>query len=138
MTSSIVPRKILPVDANPGIEVKQQFTNAVTDIEALQKGTLSHGTNEELTGAGAASVACSLTEFITAGVGDAVTLANGTSGQVKVLKMKTRTGGSDTTVVTPAAFHSGTTITFDAVTDVAVLMFVVDGWVFVGGNATVA
>lgn len=138
MASTIDPLKIRPVDANAGIEIKKEFQNAAADIVAIQKGGYSFGTNETLTGAGAASVACSLTEFVTAGVGDAVTLANGTSGQRKVLKMKTRTGGSDTTVVTPASFHSGSTITFDAVTDVAILEFVVDGWVFVGGTATVA
>ena len=73
---------------------------------------------EALTGAGAASVALPVTAFVTNtdnSGNNAVTLANGTTGMIKILYTKTETTSGQTTVVTPANFANGTTMTFDAV-----------------------
>ena len=69
---------------------------------------------------------------------NAVTLANGIAGQLKILYTKVETSSGQTTVVTPATFAGGTTMTFDAVGDNALLYYSAIGWVMIGGNATVA
>lgn len=66
----------------------------------------------------------------------AATLADGADGQMKVIKLTTK--DTNNMVVTPANFTDGTTITFDATAEVAVLVFVDDGWEVVYTNATVA
>ena len=92
---------------------------------------------EALTGAGAASVALPVTAFVTNtdnSGNNAVTLANGTTGMIKILYTKTETTSGQTTVVTPANFANGATMTFDAVGDSAVIYFNGSNWVFLAGN----
>ena len=87
---------------------------------------------QSLTGAGAANVTSAVTAFTTNtdnSGNNAVTLAGGTSGQVKILYTKVETSSGQTTVVTPAAFANGTTITFDAVGDSAILYYNGSTWV---------
>lgn len=87
---------------------------------------------------GAAGVNTLITEMNSTGTGHAaVTLADGKEGQIKVLKLVTR-GGSNNAVVTPANFADGTTITFDAANEVAILYFDGDDWQVAYTNATVA
>jgi len=62
------------------------------------------------------------------------TLANGTTGQIKILYTKTEASSGQTSVVTPANFANGTTLTFDAVGDAAVMYFNGTNWVLVAGN----
>jgi hypothetical protein len=69
---------------------------------------------------------------------NAVTLANGIAGQLKVLYTKVEATSGQTTVVTPATLAGYTTITFDAVGDSALLYYSTLGWVMVGGSATIA
>ena len=92
---------------------------------------------EALTGAGAASVALPVTAFVTNtdnSGNNAVTLANGTTGMIKILYTKTETAVGQTTVVTPANLAGYATITFDAVGDSAVLYFNGTNWVHLAGN----
>ena len=94
---------------------------------------------QSLTGAGAANVTSAVTAFTTNtdnSGNNAVTLADGTSGQIKILYTKVETSGGQTTVVTPAAFANGTTLTFDAVGDAAILYYNGSTWVLVGSTGT--
>ena len=96
---------------------------------------------QALTGAGAADVTSMVTAFTTDtdnSGNNAVTLANGIAGQLKILYTKVETTSGQTTVVTPATFAGGTTMTFDAVGDNALLYYSAIGWVMIGGNATLA
>jgi hypothetical protein len=96
---------------------------------------------QALTGAGAADVTSMVTAFTTDtdnSGNNAVTLANGIAGQLKVLYTKVETSSGQTTVVTPVTLTGYTTITFDAVGDSALLYYSTLGWVMVGGNATIA
>jgi len=96
---------------------------------------------QALTGAGAADVTSMVTAFTTntANSGNnAVTLANGIAGQLKVLYTKVETSSGQTTVVTPVTLAGKSTITFDAVGDSALLYYSTLGWVMVGGSATIA
>jgi len=63
--------------------------------------------------------------------GQAMTLADGTvAGETMCLKcLQVDSVGTDTVVVTPATFADGTTMTFDAKNEVAVLIWVAStGW----------
>ncbi len=96
---------------------------------------------QALTGAGAADVTSMVTAFTndTDNSGNnAVTLANGIAGQLKILYTKVETTSGQTTVVTPTTLAGYTTITFDAVGDCALLYYSAIGWVMIGGNATLA
>ena len=88
---------------------------------------------QSLTGAGAANVTSAVTAFTTNtdnSNANAVTLAAGTvSGQIKILYTKVESSSGQTSVVTPAAFANGTTITFDAVGDAAILYYNGSTWV---------
>lgn len=66
----------------------------------------------------------------------AATLADGSVGQIKIIKLNTF--DTNNMVVTPANFADGTTITFDASGEVAILMFVGTSWELIYTNATVA
>jgi len=96
---------------------------------------------QALTGAGAADVTSMVTAFTTdtdSSGNNAVTLANGIAGQLKVLYTKVEATSGQTTVVTPVTLAGYTTITFDAVGDSALLYYSTLGWVMVGGSATIA
>jgi len=66
----------------------------------------------------------------------AATLADGVVGQTKIIKLELK--ATNNMVVTPANFNNGTTITFDASLEVAILKFVGTGWEVIYTNATVA
>ena len=94
---------------------------------------------QELTGDGAASAILPITAFVTdtdSSGNNAITLANTTAGMLKFLYLKTLTG-SQTSVVTPANFANGTTITFNAVGDSAILYFNGSNWIYLAGNSSV-
>jgi hypothetical protein len=78
------------------------------------------------TGPGAISLTTLTTEIVTTGTNDALTLANGTLGQLKILVMKTDGGDG---IITPATFANGTNITMDAVLDSVTLVYTSTGWV---------
>lgn len=76
---------------------------------------------QTLTGAGAVNVISYLTNLVSTGVAQAITLANGTTvGQVKKIKHYTD-GGS--MVLTPSLIDGGTTITFTTIGEYAVLIW---------------
>ena len=87
---------------------------------------------EALTGAGAASVALPVSAFVTNtdnSGNNAVTLANGTTGMIKILYTKTEASSGQTTVVTPNPTTGFATLTFDAVNDAAVLYYNGTYWI---------
>jgi hypothetical protein len=83
------------------------------------------------TGPGAISLTTLTTEIVTTGTNDALTLANGTLGQLKILVMKTDGGDG---IITPATFANGTNITMDAVLDSATLVYTSTGWVILANQ----
>jgi hypothetical protein len=90
-------------------------------------------------GAGAVALTGQMHEITTTGVGDAMTLANGTAGQrIKVIYVA-EAGGADTAILTPTTFAGGTTITFNTLGDSADLVYsATGGWYMMGGTAAVA
>ena len=94
--------------------------------------TLYGKTAQTLTDAGAVSLTESTT-FIVTTTTSALTLANGTENQKKLIVMKT--DGGDATL-TPSNIGIGTNIVFDDVDDSADLVFMNGKWHMIGGTAT--
>lgn len=101
-----------------------------------------NGTPEALAAAGstaAVSVTSSVTHIAssatTTGV-NALTLADGVNGQIKIITMTADAGDVQ---VDPANFANGTSITFDAVGDTITLLFTNSNWVVLANqNTTIA
>jgi hypothetical protein len=88
-------------------------------------------TNQALSGAGAVNLTDMLTSLTTTGASQALTLADGTAGQIKII-VHTVDGGS--AVLTPTTKIGFTTVTFTAVGDAAMLIYTATGWAVVGSK----
>jgi hypothetical protein len=111
-----------------------------TDIQALFSGAREFSVRT-LTGAGAISPDDPITHLVTASGGvaaDAVTLADGDEGQEVTIIYKTETDAGDTSVLTPANFYDGTTITYDVPGQGSVLRFTNGSWRIIVNDGTVA
>ena len=85
----------------------------------------------------AASLTTTNTEVTTNGDSDLdnVTLANGTSGQVKCIYCVAEGNGADTWKITPATMCGGTQITFSGVGEGCTLVYADnEGWIVTGNN----
>jgi hypothetical protein len=106
--------------------------NDTVDIGATPLFSLT----QALSGAGAVDVVSSITEITSTGASEALTLADGTEGQLKFLVHVTDGGSS---ILTPTNFGSGSTLTFTDAGDAATLLFTNGAWYAVGVNgATIA
>ena len=124
-----------PVRSENGFDfiTKNATTGAITTNASYGKGVT--GGVQSLSGAGAVDTTNLVTEITTTGA-DALTLANGSVGQIKIITMIVD-GGDGT--LTPTTLAGGTTITFNDVGDGVVLVYGTAGWVVVGNNgATIA
>jgi len=111
------------------------FIGAVTgNITGNVTGDI-FATNQALSGAGAVNVTDMLTSLTTTGAAQALTLANGTTGQIKIIS-HVIDGGS--AVLTPTTKIGFTTITFTNVGDSATLVYTAAGWAIVGISGAVA
>lgn len=111
-----------------GTQVKFYSFNSTSGLWVLQLDS----SVQELTGAGAVDITAATTHLITNAT-NALTLGDGSEGQIKNIIMKTD-GGDGT--LTPTNLGNGTTITFDDAGDSAQLLFTNDAWYFMGGTAT--
>jgi hypothetical protein len=109
-------------------------TGAVTTTSIYGDATVL--ATQSLSGAGAVDLTNTLTSLTTTGSAQALTLANGTVGQMKVI-VHAVDGGS--AVLTPTTAIGYTTITFTAVGDAVTLVYTAAGWAVVGSKgATIA
>jgi hypothetical protein len=90
---------------------------------------------QSLSGAGAVNVTDMFTSLTTTGAAQALTLANGTVGQLKVVAHVVDGGSA---VLTPTTKIGFTTITFTNVGDAVTLIYTAAGWAIVGINGAVA
>jgi hypothetical protein len=96
-----------------------------------------NGSIQSLSGPGAVNLTTFTTAFTSTGTGDALTLADGASGQIKNIVYVAEAAGADTGVLTPTNFGNGTTITFNAVGDSCQLQFIGTDWWVVSLNGAV-
>ena len=100
------------------------FKDHAVTLDNKTLGT-TFGTVQALSGAGAVDVTSMITQVTTTGA-DALTLANGANGQMKIITM-VADGGDGT--LTPTTFANGTTITFNDVGDSVLLVYnTTGGW----------
>jgi hypothetical protein len=127
-----------PVISNNGFQgdVDGNITGNVTgDVTGTLTGIVI-GSVQSLSGAGAVNVTTATTKLTTTGSAQALTLADGTNGQLKSI-VHAVDGGS--AVLTPTTKTGFTTITFTNVGDSALLQyFTTQGWMIVALNGAVA
>ena len=91
-------------------------------------------TPQALTATGAIDVTTAVTTVSSAGGVLALTLANGSIGQIKIVIMLT---AGNNAVITPTALIGGSTITMNAVGDTVQLLYTSTGWAIIGNNSIV-
>jgi hypothetical protein len=97
------------------------------------------GTVQALSGPGAVNITTLTTAFTSTGAGDALTLADGAAGQLKMIVYVAEAAGGDTGVLTPTNLGGFTTITFNAIGDSCLLQFIgTDWWVISARGAALA
>jgi hypothetical protein len=92
-------------------------------------------TPQAISGAGAVNVTATATFLTSTGVLDALTLANGTAGQIKYIVHQVDGGSA---VLTPTSKIGFTTITFTNVGDSVTLIYTAAGWAIVGVFGAIA
>lgn len=94
-------------------------------------GTSIVGAAQSLSGAGAVDVTNLTTFLTTTGVAQALTLANGTAGQIKIISHVVDGGSAVLTPTTPLGYA---TITFTNAGDSVMLIYTAAGWAAVGSR----
>ena len=108
-------------------------TGAVTTNASF--GTDVILSTQSLSGAGAVDITNAYTNLTTTGAAQALTLANGTLGEVKIITHAVDGGSA---VLTPTTKIGFTTITFTGVGESAMLVYTSAGWALVALNGAVA
>lgn len=124
-TGSLTLGGTLVLSSPPAIGGVAPAAGTFTDLTINDKII---GAIQSLSGAGAVNLTDPVTTITSTGA-NALTLANGTAGQVKYIVMIV--DGGDATL-TPTTMIGGTTITFDAVGDACTLLYTSAGWAVIG------
>ena len=86
---------------------------------------------QSLSGAGAVNITDMMTSLTTTGASQALTLANGTAGQIKII---THTVDGGSAILTPTTKIGFSTVTFTAVGDSVSLIYSSAGWAITGSK----
>lgn len=86
---------------------------------------------QSLSGAGAVDISNAYTNLTTTGAAQALTLADGALGEIKVIAHAVDGGSA---VLTPTTKIGFSTITFTAVGDTATLVYTSAGWAIIGSR----
>lgn len=114
-------------------DTKLQLTSNFINLQAPLVGTITSSS-----GPGAVSISGNIHEITTTGIGDALTLADGTPGQFLTITYVSESAGTDTAILTPTTLSGATTITFNTIGDTVCLVFgSVGGWYISGSNGVV-
>jgi len=125
MTFPATSATIARTDAAQTFTGNQTFNNAI--IGAVQA----------LSGAGAVNLTTLTTAFTSTATGNALTLADGVAGQLKMIVYVAEAAGGDTGILTPTNLGAGSTITFNAVGNSCLLQFIGTDWWVVSLNGAV-
>ena len=105
------------------------FSGPVRSIDGFIGGVTAN--NQTLSGAGAVNTTDMLTSLTTTGASQALTLANGVVGQIKIISHVVDGGSA---VLTPTTRLGYATITFTNAGDTAMLIYTAAGWDIVSLN----
>jgi len=83
-----------------------------------------------------ANVTTAVTEINATSATGAISLADGSDGQIKIF-INTSTSGTNNVVITPTNLRGGTTITLNAQGETAVCIFKNSNWNVIGGHGFV-
>ena len=115
------------------------IADASTGGSINSAGWLALSGSDTRTGAGAVSLTTPVTFLSNSSGVEALTLANGTAGQIKILVMTVKSGTSMRfTGQSNMLFMGGNTLTFDAVGETAILMYVNSKWTMIAGTAAIS
>ena len=118
---------------NKKVSAANVFNNVPTFLGLAQA-------SQSLTGTGSgtlvADVESAVTEVEATSGTAAVSLADGTSGQIKMF-IDTATAGPNAITITPANLRGGTTVTLNAPGETVTLLFKNSNWNVIGGNGFV-
>jgi hypothetical protein len=124
-----------PVRSQNGFQsVTTDATTGATTVNSSFGTDVVLGT-QSLSGAGAVDLTNAFTALTTTGAAQALTLANGTVGEIKIISHVVDGGSA---VLTPTTKIGFSTITFTAVGDSAMLVYTAAGWDIVALNGAVA
>ena len=104
-------------------------TGAVTVNASFGKDVVL--SRQALSGAGAVNVTDAFTSLTTTGASQALTLADGSVGEIKVI-VHTVDGGS--AILTPTTKIGFSTVTFTAVGDSVMMIYTAAGWAIIGSR----
>lgn len=107
-------------------------TLGVTGLTTVTGGIA--GGVQSLSGPGAVNVTTLATAFTSTGTGDALTLADGTAGQIKTVIYVAEAAGGDTGVLTPTNRIGYASITLNAIGDSITLQYLSTGWAVLAVN----
>ena len=115
-----------------GLSAKQKQSQAwVLDPQVVSTETVAAGNGS---GNAVALSTTSTVSFVTTATNSThVSLANGITGQVKIIVHKTRSNGEDL-VITPANFAAGSTLTSNSASRSVTLLFDGTNWQVVAGE----
>ncbi|NBS69913.1 hypothetical protein EBT31_13515 [bacterium] len=120
-----------PVRSQNGFQsISVNSTSGAVTVTSIFDTGVVLGT-QNLSGAGAVDITNAFTSLTTSGVAQALTLADGTVGELKVI---THTVDGGSAVLTPTTKIGFSTITFTAVGDTATLIYTSAGWAIIGSR----
>lgn len=108
-------------------------TGAITVDSAFGNAVVLN--TQSLSGAGAVNITSAFTALTTTGSAQALTLADGSAGEIKVI---THVVDGGSAVLTPTTKIGFSTITFTGVGESAMLVYTAAGWAIVALNGAVA
>ena len=124
-----------PVRSQNGFQtVSVNSTTGAVTVTSTIGNDVVLGT-QSLSGAGAVDITNAFTSLTTTGAAQALTLADGTVGEIKII---THTVDGGSAVLTPTTKIGFTTITFTGVGESAMLVYTSAGWAIVALNGAVA
>lgn len=124
-----------PVRSQNGFQsVTTSATTGATTVDCSFGNAVVLNT-QSLSGAGAVNVTSAFTALTTTGSAQALTLADGTAGEIKII---THVVDGGSAVLTPTTKIGFSTITFTNVGESAMLVYTAAGWAIVALNGAVA
>jgi len=120
--------------SSKSITIANLFADVDTDVKFGD--TISIDDSETLTGAGAVSVDKTVTVLSNPGSNGTLTIAAGSTGQIKIIVMTSNTGGNTLTLDDSDLGHD--TVVFNEAGDTATLLYIGSKWWVIGGTAAVS